>query len=123
MPDTQELQGKPEEGEGLTAQMDKIQRKFGHPNSEYRPSLGERSRAAWRFARPYWYRTAWWVMLGISILVAALDLNAKLDGVLYGVIDWVHLNVLKAYPSITFLLGVLACYYVFVKRQSWNRSE
>jgi len=121
MPDTHELQNSDEPG--LTAQMNEIQRKFGTPNPDYRPPFRERSRAAWRFVRPYWYRTAWWVMLGISILVAALDLNAKLDGALYGVIDWVHLNVLKAYPSVTFSLGVFACYYVFVKKHTWNRVE
>jgi len=117
MPDTQ-LQGTGEDG--LTEQMGKIQKEFGHPDKNYRPPFAERTRAAWRIVRPHWYRTAWWIMLGISILVAALDFNEKLGGKLYNVIDWVHANVLKEYPSITFLLGVLACYYVLVKGRFRN---
>jgi hypothetical protein len=95
--------------------MNEIQRKFGTPNPDYRPPFRERSRAAWRIVRPHWYRTAWWVMLGVSILVIALDVNAQLGGFLFNAIEWFRTAVLQRYPSVSFVLGVLACYYVFVK--------
>ena len=103
-------------GEGLTAAMDNIERKYGRPNQNapQRP-FAERTRQAWRYVRPHWYRVAWWVMLAISILVIALDADAQLGGLLGRTIDWIRQTIFQTYPSVPFVLGVLACYYVFVK--------
>lgn len=100
-----------DEGGGLTHDMNKIVRSV----TGERPPIGERTRAAWSYARPYWNRMAWWVMLAISIIVVSLDLNARFNGFIGRSIEWVRINILATYPSIAFISGMVACYYLVLK--------
>jgi hypothetical protein len=104
------LRGKDEEG--LTKAMDRISIAAGG-----RPSKGlrEHSRAAWKLVRPHWNRTAWWTMLFISVVVVGLDVNEQLGGAIGSAINWVRMNILKRFPSLAYIIGVLACYYIFFK--------
>jgi hypothetical protein len=114
----------PEQGEGLTAAMDNVQRKYGRPNPDApQRSFAERSRAAWRYVRPHYYRTAWWSMLAISFLVISLDLDAYLGGKLGSTLHWMRDVVLRNSLSIPFVLGVLACYFVFFKGRHHSKDE
>lgn len=109
------------DGEGLTQEMGRIQRQFGHPSGEAPMSIGERSRAAWRIVRPYWNKTAWWTMLVISVIMVGLDLNARFGGFIGDGIEWVRLNVMAEYPSFAFITGMVACYYLVLRGR--NRAN
>ena len=96
---------------GMTDQMNRVTRGVtGEP-----PPLGERTRLAWHVVRPYWNRTAWWLMLGVAILVIGLDLNSRFDGFIGKSIEWVRTNVMASYPSVAFIMGMVACYYLVMK--------
>ncbi len=103
--------GLPDGGLSMTDQMNRVTRGV----TGERPPLGERTRLAWRVVRPYWNRTAWWIMLGIAILVVGLDLNSRFDGFIGNSIEWVRTNVMASYPSIAFIMGMVACYYLVMK--------
>jgi len=110
MSDT-ELRG--DEEEGLTEALNRVTIEAGGTPSKVRGMrLHERSRAAWQFVRPYWNKTAWWTMLSIAVIMVCLDLNARFGGFLGKTIEWVRLNVMAAYPSVSFIAGMIACYYL-----------
>lgn len=122
MPDTELQEAMTQRMPGHTADelesgMNVIQEKFGEPLS-----LGARTRAVFRVASPYWKKTAWWAMLFLSIIVLALDINAKTGGAIGSALMWLHGAIFKQFPSFAFIGGMLACYYVIFKGEH-HRSE
>lgn len=96
----------------------------GRPSEEVvRVPLHEKSKMAWRLVRPYWHRTAWWVMLAISVGVLGLDIDARFGGFIYGTIGWAREHILARYPSVAFILGMLACYYLVLRRAGFKDGE
>lgn len=116
--DTQ-LRGKDEGNEGLTAAMNRVTLEHGgRPSKEgLRMRLKERSQAAFKFIKPHFDRTAWWTMLVIAVIMIGLDVNARFGGFLGRAIEWARLNVMSQYPSISFIAGMVACYYLVLKKR------
>jgi len=96
---------------GLTKDFNKI----AYEVTGESPPLRERASIAWEAVKPHWYRTAWWIMMLLTILVISMDVNAQLGGAIGSMISWVRESVFQQYPGIPFVLGVLACYYILVK--------
>lgn len=117
MSDTQ-LRGSHDE-EGLTEALNRVTLEHGgRPSEEGKvPSFHERSRAAWKFVKPYWDRTAWWTMLVIAVIMIGLDVNARFGGFLGRAIEWARLNIMSEYPSVAFVTGMIACYYLVIRRR------
>ena len=103
-----------DEGEGLTAQLNRITLDAGGRPSKLGGMMlmKERTKAAWRFVRPYWNKTAWWTMLVIAVIMIALDINARFGGFIGRGIEWARLNIMAEYPSVSFIAGMVACYYL-----------
>ena len=98
---------------GLTEDLNKVVMEAGgRPSKEARVSFPERTRLAWQVVKPYWNKTTWWTMLAVAIMMIGLDLNARFGGFLSRSIEWVRANVMAEYPSIAFITGMVACYYL-----------
>ena len=119
MPETPDQDAKPSLGK--TAQeiefaMDDINMGAGGRKSEVEPmTFGERTRELFVSASPYWRKTAWWVMLVLSVIVVSLDINAQTDGALGCALMWLHTVVFRRCPSPAFIGGMVACYYVIFR--------
>lgn len=106
---------KPDSGIGLTEGMDRIQAAATGKPFEKKQGLSMRTRMAFEKMAPYWNRVAWWIMLAIAIIVVSLDLNARFGGFIGRSIEWVRTNIMSAYPSVAFVAGMVACYYLVLK--------
>lgn len=108
---------RPDSGIGLTEGMERIQAAAtGKPFEK--TGLSMRTRIALAKMAPYWNRMAWWIMLAIAIIVISLDLNARFGGFIGRSIEWVRTNIMSAYPSVAFIAGMVACYYLVLKTKS-----
>lgn len=124
MADNTDLRGKDDDShDGLTQEMNRIQATYGHTSGEARMPLRERSKAAWRFVQPHLDRTAWWTMLTVSVVVIALDVNARFGGFIGKAIEWIRSSVMSRYPSLAFVSGMAACYILVIRGRKWFKKD
>ena len=77
----------------------------------------EKSKLTWQLVRPYWDKTAWWVLLAIAVMMFMWELDDMWAGSIYTGVKWLRDNVLKQFPVVPFILGVLVRHYMFRDRK------
>ncbi len=116
--------GQPPSKDTLTSMMSSGPRSpSGDLGSTPRPvKLGEKTRVAWKFVRPYWNKTAWWGMLTVAVLMVAWEIDDLWAGTIYNWVGWTRDNLLKRFPIIPFMLGILVRHYV-LRDDRWRSQD
>ncbi len=102
--------------ESFTQMMNKAQVVGGDRKTPF-PGMREKTKLTWEFVRPYWDKTAWWVLLAIAVMLFMWEIDDLWSGSVYTGLGWVRESILKKFPVVPFVLGVLARHYMFRDRK------